>query len=233
MTVEETPNKLSSKLAGAALDRLGAREIQPGEKLVLIVEGRLAKHNDRYDPETGEFDERVQVLDAADVYELGGTEGRDVLRQVRNRWQLADDGTRGVMPFDHSVPAAQYVSSDGTVLTPAEIAEARGESWSPADDLTVEFAGGVRAFWPDDWGGGSHSLPGVGGFMQVPGGDPGEVVQVVRLLDPESGDLVAEWTDVDEEARELAEAAREDREAHEQLQAARAEDAAELEDEGE
>lgn len=221
-TIEEIPNKIGSKLAGTTLERLGSRTIEPGERVVLIVEARLKKHDDRYDPETGEFDERLQVLDPADVYELDGAEGRDVLRQVRNRWQLADDGARGVMAFDHSMVPAQYVMADGTVMTPAEIAEHRGEDWAPDQELGVVFASGTRAAWPDDWGpAGAHSLPGVGGFMQVPGQEPGYVEQVVELRDAVTDDVLAEWTEADEEAREAAEAAREDREAHEQLQAAR------------
>lgn len=210
------PSKVTTKLAGGTLDRLGARVVHGGERVVLVVEARLdeLKHPMDEDGETA----RAQRLALVDAYELVGTEGRDVLRQVRNRWQLADDSSKGVMSFDHSTPAAQFVMSDGTVLTPAEIAEARGEKWSPEDELLVVFRSGVRASWPIDWGAaGAHSLPGVGGFMQVPGQELGYCEQVVQLVDVFTDEVVAEWSDADEEARELAEAAREDRESAEAM----------------
>lgn len=201
-----------------------SRPIHLGEKVVLLVEAEVGQIGHKVGKDGLK---RHQALVAADVWELADGEATDLLRALRTSARLEADAAMGVagLPFDDTVVAAQYTTAGGTVMTPAEIAEHRGEDWDPGDELTVVLrAGGdnVKAFWPDDWAGTGQSLAGVGGFMRVPGGEPGETGQVVLLLDADSGEVIAEWTDEDEEARELAEAAREDRAAMAELEAARA-----------
>jgi hypothetical protein len=217
------------------------RPIHMDETVLLLVEARVGSIAHKV---VKDGLKRHQTLTAKDVYELEGTDGRDLLRAARNRYQLADDASKGRvgLPLDDTLVPQQFVDQGGVIMTPAEVREARGEDWDPADELTVVFADGTRAFWPDDWAGSGQSLAPAGGFMRLPNGELGETVQVVELLDPESGAAVATWSEEDEaerlealEGQLAAEEARADREAVEGMERpADSDEAEDLEgDEGE
>lgn len=173
----------------------------------------------------------TQTLDAAAIYDVTDLDGaKDLLRAARSAHRKPDPKIgHAFLPYDDTVQPAGVVDASGVVLTLAEVAEARGFDVDPdGDSLTVEFVDGTRGCWPDDWAGKGQTLAAPGGFMRLPGDGPTDVVQVVRLLDLASAEVVAEWTPEDEEARllaaerdaELAEAA-EDRAAVDELEAGR------------
>lgn len=198
------------------------------ERVLLLVEAEVGNVAH---VKTGDGMKRVHGLAVRDLYELDADEGQALLRKHRSKYRQIEDEKAGRNPlaFDDTAQPAQYIADGGVVLTGREIAEQRGEIYDPDGDLlTVEFADGTRGLWPEDWAGSGQTLASVGGRMRLPAGEPGETGQVVRLLDVESGAVVAEWSDEDEaerldaaEAAALAEEAAEDRAALEVLEGGR------------
>lgn len=206
------------------------RAMHYGEKAYLLVEAEVGSVAHA---KVSKGMHRVHSLTVLDLYEFDGDEGQALIRKFRSKYRILDDEKAGRNPlaFDDTAQPAQYVMQGGVVLTAQEIAEQRGETYD-ADGglLTVEFADGSRGLWPEDWAGTGQSLAAVGGFMRLVDGEPGETAQVVKLLDVESGQVVAEWTDDDEaerldaaEAAALADEAADDAAAVGELEGGRAE----------
>lgn len=198
-----------------------------GQRVVLVVEAvatTLAMDDD---------DKLIQTLELEGVFAAGEL-GRDFLRDARSAYRTAQDAALGrvELPFDETEQPSAFVAADGTVMTPSELAEVRGELIEDArdvdidpsgDEFAVEFADGSRGLWPSDWDGSGQSLASVGGFMRPPG--KRDTVQVVRIRTVDGGELLDEWTEADEAARlgrlELDVAAREDAAAVAELEAGR------------
>lgn len=207
------------------------RSLHLGEKTWLLVEAEVAEAYKL--KATGDGPKLYQVLQVVDLFELDPDEDEEtkaLVRATRAFHQDLDDRRAGRtrLPSDDTRQpegVAGIVDSYGVVMSAAEIAEARGIDLDPAgDDVVVEFFGGDRYSWPADWLGTGQSLAAVGGFMREPGAEPGEVSQVQRLLRPDDGSVIDEWTAEDEDRRLLA--AEQAAEAAEAAEADRKHDAA-------
>lgn len=186
------------------------RSLHLGEKTWLLVEAEV---DEAYKLKaTGDGPKLHQVLQVVDLFELDPDEEetKALVRATRAFHRDLDDRRAGRtrLPSDDTRQpegVAGVVDSSGVVMSAAEIAEARGIDLDPAgDDVVVEFFGGDRYSWPADWLGTGQSLAAVGGFMREPGAEPGEVSQVQRLLRPDDGSVIDEWTEADEDRRLLA-----------------------------
>jgi hypothetical protein len=186
------------------------RSLHLGEKILVLVEAEV---DEAYKlKQTGDGPKLHQVLQVVDLYELDDEDinVKALLRETRSFYRERDDRRAGRTPLpsdDTRQPegVAGFVDGSGVVMSAAEIAEARGIDLDPAGDvIVVEFFGGDRFSWPEDWLGTGQSLAAAGGFMREPGGEPGEVSQVQRLLRPDDGSVIDEWTEADEDRRLLA-----------------------------
>lgn len=206
-----------------------SRAMEFEEEVLLLVEGTVTGYGL---VETKDGAKLQQVLTVDDLWEVTDDEAADrLLRKVRAQTRLAADTDAGRNPIaSFTEQAAQYVTdADGVLMTPAEIAAARGEAWAPDDSFVIEFRGGARGLWPEEFPGQELAAP--GGMMLVPGGDAAERDQVVAYYQPDSAETIAVWTDEDEaerlrllEERAAAEEAAADREAMAELEAARSGD---------
>ena len=186
------------------------RSLHLGEKTWLLVEAEV---DEAYKLKaTGDGPKLHQVLQVVDLFELDPDEDdtKALVRATRAFHRDLDDKKAGrtSLPLDDTRQpegVAGVVDGSGVVMSAAEIAEARGIDLDPAgDDVVVEFFGGDRYSWPADWLGTGQSLAAAGGFMREPGAEPGEVSQVQRLLRPDDGAVIDEWTAEDEDRRLLA-----------------------------
>lgn len=218
------PVGVVTKLTGAG-ERI-TRAIHHGERVILLVEAELV---DIAHPKTKDGIKRHQKLSVADLYEVEGAEGKRLLTHMREAYRMADDQRHGRLPLADGVGTvrvpAGFTDDHGNLLDEEALAEIRGESLTSAmadpglDPVVVVFDDRSSQYWPDDFDPGT------------PKPEPGSFVvdrQVREWLDPDSEDVLAEWTDEQEDARlaELEEAARareavEDRAAFEELEAAR------------
>lgn len=179
------------------------RSLHLGEKTWLLVEAEV---DEAYKLKaTGDGPKLHQVLQVVDLFELDPDEDetKALVRATRAFHRDLDDKKAGRT----RLPSDDTRQPEGVagVVSAAEIAEARGIDLDPAgDDVVVEFFGGDRYSWPADWLGTGQSLAAVGGFMREPGAEPGEVSQVQRLLRPDDGSVIDEWTEADEDRRLLA-----------------------------
>lgn len=215
------PERLIHKIVGKTetLQHL----YEDGDHLVLLVEvdpGALSLSTKKL--------ALTQTLDAVAMYDVTEQAGsKDLLRAARAAHRRPDPKIgNAFLPFDDTVQPAGIVDASGVVLTLSDIAEARGFDVDPdGDTITVEFADGTRGCWPDDWAGKGQTLAAPGGHMRLPGDGPQDTAQVLRLLDVGSAEVIAEWSDEDEQARLLAAEqtaeAEEDRAAVAELESAR------------
>jgi hypothetical protein len=191
------PVGVVTKLTGAG-ERIG-RAIHHDDRVVLLVEAELV---DVRHPKTKDGIKRHQVLKVADLYEVEGAEGRRLLTMMRENYRKADDArhnrrvlTEGVGTI--RVPAG-VTDDHGHPLDEEALAEVRGDRFVEAmadpglDPVVVVFDDRSSRYWPDDFDPGA-SKPAPGSFV----GD----LQVREWLDPDSEDVVAEWTDEEEDAR--------------------------------
>jgi hypothetical protein len=216
-----TPSAVVTKLSGA-LDSV-VRSIAWNERGYALVEWQAIDID-----HGGKELKRKQKLTVLTGYELTAAEAEPIAARFRAEARQAADAAMGRVSLGNELDdtAQPVITRDGVVMTAAEIAEARGDTVPPAEgSFTIEFVGGARGVWPEDWLGLGQSLAAVGGQMRLPGSTAlGETDQVSRWLDPESGQPFAEWSDADEQARlvELeehlaAEEAKADRETVEEM----------------
>lgn len=198
-------DEIANNVKGTKLLTTGEKHL--GERAVLLLETRVA--GVEFERGKGDALVRRQRFAVLAAFELPLGEGADLLREARGRYRAADDALKGLaaLPFDGTEVPEQYVDADGVLLLPAEVAAARGEKWTPERDLSVVFSDGTKAVWPDDWDEGQTLAP-AGGRMAAPSGGvlsgkfaAGSTVQVVQLVDLESGDVLADWSDADEAER--------------------------------
>jgi hypothetical protein len=204
-----------------ASQRIG-RAIHHEEKVVLVVEASVRSVDH---PMTKDGLKRRQVLKVEDIYEMEGKRGHRLLSTLRTAWRQADDARHARTPIEglfDGVDGGATGATDGSgvVLTGSELAEL-GLADESLDPVMVVFSDGGAKLWPDDFSDGDPR-PAPGEECSVDDG----TLDVVRLVDPTSGDLVAGWTDDEYQAHlvglEEIEAAKEDRAAADELEAARA-----------
>lgn len=221
-----TPIGVLTSLQGA-----GQRIVRPlhlDETVTLVVKARVSNVQH---PMTKDGMKRQHVLKVEDLYELPGRIGTRLLGQCAKAYRLADDSRHGRTALEGLVGEGDgiEVTTDGAgvVLTPEDRA-ALGLDDGGSDAVVVVFADGARALWPDDWGRHPIERPAAGESVAVPGGGD-DLVLVRRLLDPVTGEALAEFTEADEEAAEVAQAAEEDRAAAYELERGRMENRAPFE----
>jgi hypothetical protein len=149
---------------------------------------------------------RLQTLSVRDMYELPGKPGKRLLVSLREAYRKADDARHNRLPITDGVGTirvpAGFTDEHGNVLDEEALAEIRGEEFLASlndpglDPVVVEFGDGSRRLWPEDFSAGDP--------RPVPGEFVDGELQVRRLLDDDSGETVAEWTDEDEDARLVA-----------------------------
>lgn len=172
-----------------------------GQRVVMLVEASVS---DAYQlKDTKEGPKLHQALTIDDLWVLRGKEARELVKARKTELARPKPDLAGTHPLglvDDSAPPAGYVDASGVAMTPSEVAAQRGVQLP--DAFVVEFLDGARYLWPDDWEGSGQGQPVTGGLARKPG--ELEALQVVKLLDPETGDVLDAWSDEDEEARLVA-----------------------------
>lgn len=142
----KTPVGMRSALSGAG-NRIAAPH-SIGDRVVLVVEARVkaAGHKD-----TDEGILYTETLKVADVFELTGDQGARLLATMRSLHRH----DAGFTPLP-DLGDVGYTDGSGVVLTPAEVAELRGDPVRAilSDSLTpvvVVYEDGTRDGWPDDY----------------------------------------------------------------------------------
>lgn len=181
------PIGMKSALTGA-----GTRIRRPygiGDKVVLVVEAKVKKAGHE---ETDDGILYVENLKVVDLFELDRDPGIRLIRFLRSSYRTAEDKLRGRTPLaDDGVDLGEegYADGNGVVMTPAEVAERRGdpvafltgEEHTPA---VVVYDDGDRLLWPDEYPKDTER-PSVGDEL-----DDGTVVE---LLHHSTGETIAEW----------------------------------------
>lgn len=149
---------------------------------------------------------RSHTLQVRDLYELGGKEGRRQLARLRTSFRQARDEALGrtALPlFDDTSTPECFTDASGVLLTPEELAEKQGlQTDLDIDGVVLVFADGQRGLWPYDWEGLDQSLGIPGQTMRRPNSsDAGDVGQVRQWLDPDTGEVIDEWSEDDEDGR--------------------------------
>lgn len=218
-----TPVGVLTSLQGAG-QRI-VRALHNDEEVILVVRTKVVNVAH---PMTKEGMKRSHTLKVDDMYELPGRIGTRLLGQCAKAYRLADDSRHGRTALEGLVGEGDgiEVTTDGAgvVLTPEDRA-ALGLDDRGSDAVVVVFGDGARALWPDDWGRHPIERPTAGESVVVPGGGD-DLVLVRRLLDPVTGETVAEFTESDAERAEAVQAAAEDRAAAYELEQGRMENRA-------
>jgi hypothetical protein len=205
-----------------------SRPIHHGQRGVLVVEYEVA---DVRHPKTKDGLKRKQMLKAVDAYELPEPIGGRLLVRLKKAHRLATDKSPVIAGFEEADVDGGELTTDGNgvVLTGGDL-EALGLADASNDPVVVVFdTDAPDALWPHEFDEKElERRPVPGEEFPSPawaGGDE-PMPSVVRLLDPDTGETVAGWSDEDWEAnleqRELDQAAAEDRDAADELEAARA-----------
>lgn len=180
------------------------REHSIGDRVVLVIEAKVKKAGHE---ETDDGLIYAEVLKVTDLFEIQGDPGRRLISAVRQSYRTADDVAKGREPLkdgDEDFSVAGITDASGVALTPAELAELRGDPVRAMLDeamtpVVIVYSDGARELWPDDFDGGAPRPEPGERFETADDGD----VYVERILDAETGETVAEWTREQEEDRLL------------------------------
>jgi len=167
---------------------VGSRISRPhtiGDRVVLVVEAKVEASGHK-----GSTEGILYVEDSAaiDLFELVGDQGSRLLSTLRSLYRTGEDALKG----RRQVPGlgdTGYTDSGGVVLTPAEVAEIRGDPVRAilAPELTpavVVFSDNDRLLWPDEFPA-DYPRPRVGAEFRNEGG---ATVVVEKLLDAMTGE---------------------------------------------
>jgi len=115
------PVGMKTALAGA-----GTRVTRPhtiGDRIVLVIEARVksASHEDTDDGLV--YSEKLKVLD---LFELDPGQGSRLIATARSLYRTGADAITGRRPIP-DLGDTGYTDASGVVLTPAEVAELRGD----------------------------------------------------------------------------------------------------------
>lgn len=144
------PVGMKTALAGA-----GTRVTRPhtiGDRVVLVIEAKV-KAGGHEDTDDGIV--WVEKLRVVDLFELDPAQGSRLISTVRSLYRTADDAVKGRRPLP-DLGETGYTDASGVVLTPAEVAELRGDPVRAilSPELTpavVVYDDGARDLWPDDY----------------------------------------------------------------------------------
>lgn len=178
------PVGMKTALAGA-----GTRVTRPhtiGDRVVLVIEAKV-KAGGHEDTDDGIV--WVEKLRVVDLFELDPAQGSRLISTVRSLYRTADDAVKGRRPLP-DLGETGYTDASGVVLTPAEVAELRGDPVRAilSPELTpavVVYDDGARDLWPDDYPK-DAPRPKVGERYLT---DAGEVL-VEKLLHHETGEEI-------------------------------------------
>lgn len=185
-----TPIGMKSALTGA-----GTRIRHPygiGDRVVLVVEAKVKKAGHE---ETDDGLVYVETLKVTDLFELDRDPGTRLLRFLRSNYRLAEDKVAGRAPLaDNGTDLGEegWTDANGVLLTPAEVAERRGDpvAYLTGDTHTpavIVYDDGSRLLWPDEF---------LAGFLRPNVGDAGENDRiVVELLHHATGETIARLED--------------------------------------
>lgn len=180
------PVGMRTGLAGA-----GTRVTRPhtiGDKIVLVIEARVKKASHEDTDDGLIYAESLKVLD---LFELTGDQGARLISTVRSLYRTADDAVKGRRPVP-GLGEVGYTDASGVVLTPAEVAELRGDPVRAMLSLDLQpavivYEDGSRDLWPDDYPK-DAPRPAIGERYLTDGGE----VLVTRLLHHETGEEIFE-----------------------------------------
>lgn len=180
------PVGMKTALAGA-----GTRVTRPhtiGDRIVLVIEARVksASHEDTDDGLV--YSEKLKVLD---LFELDPGQGARLISTVRSLYRTGEDAIKGRRPIP-DLGDTGYTDGSGVVLTPAEVAELRGDPIRAilSPELTpavIVYDDGARDLWPDDYPK-DAPRPKIGEKYLTEGGD----AIVTQLLHHETGEPLEE-----------------------------------------
>lgn len=180
------PVGMKTALAGA-----GTRVTRPhtiGDRIVLVIEARVksASHEDTDDGLV--YSEKLKVLD---LFELDPGQGSRLISTVRSLYRTGEDAIKGRRPIP-DLGDTGYTDASGVVLTPAEVAELRGDPIRAilSPELTpavIVYDDGARDLWPDDYPK-DAPRPKIGEKYLTEGGD----AIVTQLLHHETGEALEE-----------------------------------------
>lgn len=196
-----TPSGVDTKITGAG-QRI-ERALYLEERLVVLAEVEVT--NVAHTAGKGGV-RRSHTMQVRDLYELPGKEGRRQLARLRTSFRQARDealGRTALPVFDDTSTPECFTDASGVLLTPEELAEKQGLQIDlDIDGVVLVFGDGQRGLWPHDWEGLDQSLGIPGQTMRRPNSsDAGDVAQVRQWLDPDSGEVIDEWSEEDEDAR--------------------------------
>jgi hypothetical protein len=94
----------------------------------------------------------VENLKVVDLFELAGDYGRDLLKQTRSIYLTGAATANGEVQLD-GLGDGYYTDGSGVVLTPAEVAERRGDGRPVVlvSEAVVEYDDGSALLWPMDY----------------------------------------------------------------------------------
>lgn len=178
---------MRTSLTGAGSRITRSHEI--GDRVVLVIEARVRSAGHE---QTDDGLVYVEKLKVDDLFELAGDQGRRLLSTMRSLHRTAEDAVQGRQPIG-DLGEVGYTDAAGVVLTPAEVAELRGDPVRAilAPELTpavVVFDDGTRDLWPDDYAK-DTPRPHVGAAWKNT--TTGEQLVVVELLHHETGEQLA------------------------------------------
>lgn len=180
------PVGMRTGLAGA-----GTRVTRPhtiGDRIVLVIEARVKKASHEDTDDGLVYAESLKVLD---LFELEGSQGARLISTVRSLYRTAEDSVKGRRPVP-GLGEVGYADGSGVVLTPAEVAELRGDPIRAilSPELTpavIVYDDGARDLWPDDYPK-DAPRPKVGEKYLTENGD----AIVTQLLHHETGEQLEE-----------------------------------------
>lgn len=184
------PVGMKTSLTGTATRITRPHSIGDRAVLVLEVKVKKAGHEDTDDGLT--YAETLKVLD---MFELSGDQGSRLISTVRSLHRTAEDAVKGRAPVP-DLGDVGYTDGAGVVLTPAEVAELRGDPVrailsSDLQPAVVVYSDGARELWPDDFPR-DAPRPAIGQIFDA----DGTTVAVERLLHHETGEDLAETAPV-------------------------------------
>ena len=195
-----TPVAMKTSVAGAGTRVTRSHSI--GDRIVFVGEARVRKAGHE---ETDDGLVYVETLKVVDLFEIGAEPGRRLLSAVRTSYRTNDDEREGRQALP-DIDLVGATDASGVVLTDAELREIRGDPVRAmlSPDMTpvvVVYSDGLRELWPAEFGP-EEPRPLVGETMDE-GDEDLPRIYVEKLLNPETGETVAEWTREQEEFRLL------------------------------
>lgn len=162
---------------------VGSRISRPhtiGDRVVLVVEAKVEASGHK-----GSTEGILYVEDSAaiDLFELVGDQGSRLLSTLRSLYRTGEDALKGRRQIP-GVGDIGYTDGSGVALTPAEVAEIRGDPVRAilAPELTpavVVFSDNDRLLWPDEFPA-DYPRPRVGDLFANAGGLSVEVEPTAR-----------------------------------------------------